>query len=149
VWITSYQGRQRGGLARPGRACDQDQAARLGGQALQDYGDAQFCKRLPGFAQHPDRHREGAPLPICVDAETPKPVVAECEVGLVRLLERDLQVIGQHGRQHAFDVIRRQRRSVGACQAAVDAQDRGASRPQMQVGSTGTVCPVQQDVEFG
>jgi hypothetical protein len=121
-------------LPEPGRAGDEDQAAR----ALRELGErlrrVELLERQHLRRDGPERRRRAALLVERVDAEAREVRDREAEVALQRLLVHLPLLVAHDVVHHGVHVVVLHRRQVDAPDVAVDADHGRQARRQVQVG---------------
>ena len=127
--------RQRGRLARTGRAGDQDQALRLVDQFAEHLGRGQVVQRQH-LGGNGTEHRTGATVLVeGVDAETRQTGDLEGEVDFEQFLEIAPHLVGHDVVDQRMDLFVVQRRDIDTAHVAIDADHRRQAGRQVQVRS--------------
>ena len=127
------QRRECRGLSGTGRSRDENKSPGFGGDRTQHGGKTERVKVTGWGPQHPDGETHPAPLPIGVDPEPAAVRESVRKVGLVGLLERDLEPIGNQRLeiQVHFEFV--ERPSGERAELAIDPHRGRCSPAQMQI----------------
>ena len=131
--------RERGRLARAGRAGEQDDAALLLRQPADDGRQVELVDRLDVDRDGAHHERDEALLAEGVDAEAAEALERVGEVDLVLGLELgELVRVAEHLQQDALGVVRRQAlRAHDRLELAVEADERIGGHLEVEVGALG------------
>ena len=148
VDVIDHRG-ERGALARAGGPRDEDQAALLAGDLLQDLGKHELLDGGDLEGDHAQDHADGAALLEDVDAEPAEAGHAGREVQLVLGLELFFLVVVHDAERHPRDLLGRKAAGIlERHQRAVDAEHRREAGLEVDVGRSASQRDLQDLVQF-